>query len=235
MFIKDNLQIDVSSAKSNGVLFTTRHLDTLYLGFSVLNNGKPVDVSNHEIKFYVTLPDGNKFSYSKDIEISGKKFYATLPPQFTCALGKVQFEVEFTNEQGTSTSAIMNYQVTGRVKDDDCVDIISAIELRDMNVTANETLKALREIHDLINSTKDSINQTVQESQDLDKVIQDSTATALATHEGLTRKYEEVKAWAEEFDYDQSIPQIKQDIEDLKVAPTIIQTYGEIQEETEEF
>ena len=104
-----------------------------------------------------------------------------------------------------------------------------------MNVTANETLKALREIHDLINSTKDSINQTVQESQDLDKVIQDSTATALATHEGLTRKYEEVKAWAEEFDYDQSIPQIKQDIEDLKVAPTIIQTYGEIQEETEEF
>lgn len=225
MFMKDNLQIDVNSAKSNGVLFTTRHLDTLYLGFSVLNSGKPVDLTNYEICFYVTLPDGTKFQYSKDIEISGKKFYATLPPQFTCSLGKVQFEVEFTNEQGTSTSAIMSYQVTGRVKDEDCVDILSALDLRDLNSDAKETIKILDEIYEQASIMKNLLNTIIKNAEESGITLQEISSNALVTQESLSTKYEEVKSWAEEFDYDQSIPQIKQDIEDLKVAPTIIKTY----------
>lgn len=224
MFTKDSLTIDLGSS-SNSILFETRQNDTLHLGFSVLNGGRVMDLTNHTIKIYCVDADGTEINYSKGFDIQGKKFYLTLPRHFTNCLGKVNFEFEFTNENGVTTSPTYSYMVKQRVRTDILTDEDIRNDLTDIVTLARETLSALQEGID--NATL--INTTLAENIDNSRIEVDNlvreTEKAIQTLTDLTNKYEEVKAWESEFNLHETIPQMKQDIDELKVTPTRIKTY----------
>lgn len=264
MFTKDSLTIDLGSSSSNSILFETRQNDTLHLGFSVLNGGRVMDLTNHTIKIYCVDADGTEINYSKGFDIQGKKFYLTLPRYFTDCLGKVNFEFEFTNENGVTTSPTYSYMVKQRVRTNVLTDEELGGDLADITIVARETLHALTEINkesaialetgkELLLSVNQSIESSSASKEELMEKIDESmskitalqkaidnatrintilaenidnsrievdnlvreTGKAIQTHTDLTNKYEEVKAWESDFNLHETIPQMKQDIEEL--------------------
>lgn len=155
MFIKDNLTINLDSS-TNSVLFETQHKDTLHLGFTVLNGGRVMDLTSHTIKIYCTDSDGHEIRYTKGFDIQGKKFYLTLPNSFTNCIGKVNFEFEFENEEGITTSPTYTYLVKARVKDEGHVDVGTIEDLVHINEIATETLNEAKNVSEDLHVTMDS-------------------------------------------------------------------------------
>lgn len=183
MFTKDSLTIDLGSS-SNSILFETRQHDTLHLGFSVLNGGRVMDLSNHTIKIYCTDADGTEFRYSKGFEIQGKKFYLTLPEYFTNCLGKVSFEFEFSNENGVTTSPTYTYMVKARIKDENHVDLGTLDDLRHINDIAGETKEALDHLHE------NTLN-TIEIGREVLNLLKESIQTSYVSKDNLVAKIEE--------------------------------------------
>lgn len=197
MFIKDNLTINLDSS-TNSVLFETQHRDTLHLGFTVLNGGRVVDLTSHTIKIYCTDSDGHEIRYTQGFDIQGKKFYLTLPNSFTNCIGKVNFEFEFENEEGVTTSPTYTYLVKARVKDEGHVDVGTLEDLVHINEVATETLNMAKDVNndlqtfmDLAVSVRDDFEASINGSTDLVQNLKTTTEVASTSLQGLNNKIEE--------------------------------------------
>lgn len=236
MFIKDNLVIDlITKTTTLSPLFTTKHLDTLSLQFKVTNNGRPYPVDNHQVAFYCELPDGQTLKQSQDITVEGNIINIDLPNQFSCVEGKPKFEFEFTNEKGTTTSPTFCYEVQKRIKNENCVD--GAI-LEEMITVSDEARKIIDQliitkddaVSDMtinVDRLKEALQIIIDSADEMKQDLTVTTSNAIKVHDELSSKYEEVKDFSKEFDLVAIIPTLYKDVEDLKVAPVVVDTYVE--------
>lgn len=234
MFVKDNLVIDLST-KTNALtpLFTTKHLDTLSLQFKVTNNSRPFTVDNHQVAFYCELPDGQTLQETEHIMVEGNVINIVLPNHFSCVAGKPKFEFEFTNEEGTTTSPTFCYEVQKRIKNEDCVEGSILDEIKTVSDEAREvinTLIATKEeaVHEMsidVDTLKRALQIIIDSAEEMKHDLTVTTDNAIKVHDELSSKYQEVKDFSKEFDLVAIIPTLYKDVEDLKVAPVVVDTY----------
>ena len=234
MFIKDNLVIDLFTKTTTlSPLFTTKHLDTLSLQFKVTSNGRPFSVDEHQVAFYCELPDGQTLKESNNIMVEGNVINVELPNHFSCVEGKPKFEFEFTNEKGTTTSPTFCYEVQKRIKNENCVEGSILEEVQTVTDDARKVMEqllftkdsAMNEMTTNVDKLKEALQIIIDSATEMKHDLTVTTDNAIKVHDELSSKYQEVKDFSKEFDLVAIIPTLYKDVEDLKVAPVVVDTY----------
>ena len=76
-----------------------------------------------------------------------------------------------------------------------------------------------------VDTLKRALQIIIDSAEEMKHDLTVTTDNAIKVHDELSSKYQEVKDFSKEFDLVAIIPTLYKDVEDLKVAPVVVDTY----------
>ena len=223
---KKKLTIDMNGVyNSKCPLFICRELDSLTLFINVVEGSEPFDLVDAKIEVYGLRADGERPKQLVDIKLEEEVLTIKLNNSFNCVRGVNFIELEVVKDGEVYTSPSIPFYVEPRLRSELSFIASTVDQIQGANAEAEKHLielgKSIEQAIEKFNSLNEAISNSVTPTQTLDRLIQD------ATEEGtnLDNKYQEVKAWAEDFNINETLPQMQDDIEYLKEKPTTIKVY----------
>lgn len=223
---KKKLNIDMSGLyNSKCPLFICKELDSLTLVLNVTDGSEPLDLTNATFEVYGLRADGERPKQTVDITLSDRGLTIQLNNSFNCVRGINFIELEVTKDGEVFTSPSIPFYVEPRLRSDLSFEASTVEQIQGANAEAEKHLlelgKSIQMAIEKFNNLNHAISLSTTSTQTLDTLVKEANQEVIA----LDNKYHEVKSWADDFDYDQSIPTIKEDIDYLKKKPTTIQVY----------
>lgn len=223
---KKKLNVDISGIyNSKCPLFICKELDSLTLVLNVTDGSEPLDLTNATFEVYGLRADGERPKQTVDITLSDRGLTIQLNNSFNCVRGVNFIELEVTKDEEVFTSPSIPFYVEPRLRSDLSFEASTVEQIQGANAEAEKHLlelgKSIQMAIEKFNNLNHAISLSTTSTQTLDTLVKEANQEVI----DLDNKYQEVKSWADDFDYDQSIPTIKEDIDYLKKKPTTIQVY----------
>lgn len=224
-FIKLNVNLDNSFNKGNSLNFTAKKFDDILMEVGVKSSDPSFNLSEQEIIFQGIRSDGERLKQTDNIEINNDILYIKVSNAFTCVVGKVEFELELKDSKGQVSSHNIICVIIDKIGNEDSFEVVTVEQLKGANDEAKEHIENLGEVNNLALERFNTLDRLVKSSLNTITDLQEQLNKAVETHTELVNSFEVIKAWADEFDYNQSIPQMKEDMEYLMNKPTTVKVY----------
>lgn len=220
------LKVNLDSSFSNPSIlnFTVKKFDDILMEVEVISSA-PINLDHQSVVLYGLRSDGERLKQTDNIQINEDKLYVNLSNAFTCVKGSCKLEFEFTDLEGQSTSCYLTYYVEDTIKNENVFEVITVEQLKGSNEEAKGNIVELQELNINALAKIETLAQLIEDSIAKVQDLQNSIEVALNTNSDLVSRYEEVKEWSKDFDYDSAIPQIKEDVQYLKNKPTTVTVY----------
>lgn len=223
---KKKLTIDMNGVyNSKCPLFICRELDSLTLCINVVEGSDPFDLVDAEIEVYGLRADGERPKQVVDIKLEEELLTIKLNNCFNCVRGINFIELQIVKEGEVYTSPSIPFYVEPRLRSELSFVASTVAQIQGANAEAEKHLvelgRSIEQAIEKFNSLNEAISNAVTPTQTLNKLIQDATEEEV----NLDNKYQEVKEWEEGFNINETLPQMKEDIDYLKEKPTTIKVY----------
>lgn len=223
------LDINLDNAMYNNSLkvlnFTIKKFDDVLMEVGFTSSDPLFELPTQEIVIYGLRSDKERLKQTDNIQINEGKLYVKLSNAFTCVSGLCKLEFELVDLEGQVTSCALTYHVEDIINNGDAFEVVTVEQLKGSNDVAKENITELNSLNSIAFDKIRDLTQLLEDSIAKVQDLQSSVELAAKTNSDLVAKFEEVKEWSKDFDYDSAIPQIKEDVEYLKNKPTTVTIY----------
>lgn len=203
-------------------LFQVKQLDTIDLTLGLTLHNEVFIPNEQSITVYGLRQDNERPKQSTEIKVVDNTLNIKLNNSFTEIDGIVQFELEFEDQEGVLTSTTYSFLVTPRLRNEYSYESSNITQLLGANAEATKLIKDLTNAVAIAIEKNQSLDTSLVESVEVLKDLNHSIELGITTHNDLDTKYKEVLEWAEDFDYNESIPQMQEDIKLLRDKKAVI-------------
>ena len=205
--------------------FTVKKLDTIVMEVGFTSSDPSFQLDSQEVVIYGLRSDKERIKQTDNIQINEGKVYIKLCNAFTCVSGLNKLEFELVDLEGQVTSHTITYFVEDTINNGDVFEVITVEQLKGSNDEAKENITELNSLNSIAFDKISALTQLIEDSIAKVKDLQSSIELAAQTNSDLVLKFEEVKEWSKDFDYDSTIPQMKENVEYLMNKPTTVKVY----------
>lgn len=221
------LQVNLDNSFSNPHIlnFTVKKLDDILMEVGVKSSDPSLNIDQQSIVLYGLRSDGERLKQTDNISINNDIIYIKVNNAFTCIKGKVEFELEFKDDNGQLSSHSIMCLVQERIGNENSFEVITVEHLKGANSEAKENITNLEGLNTVALDRFNDLDRLVETSLQTITDLQAQLEVSINTHRELVNSFNVIKQWADNFDYDQSIPQMKEDINYLINKPTTVKVY----------